>query len=256
MNVICTNCINCSGACTFLASVTLTVNFGIVQLKSPSACAHVHSYCSVSCNVMEINLCSLCNYVPLCACMQSPYDIMLHGCNVVEGGTRTMTVINDLQISSAFVRQLPLLTVTSNIGHAVSVQTSSGTIVGCGRFETLFPVDVSYRGKVTFSQFIFYFPAILADVSNSDILQYNILEGIAGTCSSKAAIFDPWNPPGTQVGSQITADQFPVGDLPHHTLEVFSLLPEVPLIGSATVIGHAVCCGLQSYLSMHKILAP
>ena len=161
-----------------------------------------------------------------------------------------MAVINDLQMSSAFVRELPLLSVTSYIGHAVSVQTSSGTIIGCGRFETLFPVDASYRDKVSFSQFSPYFPATLADVSNFEILQYNILEGIAGTCSSEAAIFDPWSPPGRQVGSVKTADQFPVGDLPNHTLEVFSLLPEVPLIGSATVLGHVVCCGLRSFLCM------
>ena len=182
----------------------------------------------------------MCLFVP--ACMQGPYNVMLQGCKDVEGGTTTMAVINELQMSSAFVRQAPLLSLTSYVGHAVSVQTSSGTIIGCGRFETLFPVDASYRDKVTFSQFVPYFPAVLADVFNNIILSHNILEGIAGTCSSEAAIFDPWSPPGRQVGSVKTSDQFPVGNLPNHTLEMlFSLLLEVPLIGSATVIGHVVC---------------
>ena len=186
----------------------------------------------------------MCLFVP--ACMQGPYNVMLQGCKGVEGGATTMAVINELQMPSTFVRQAPLLSLTSYVGHAVSVQTSSGTIIGCGRLETLFPVDASYRGKVTFSQFVPYFPAVLADVFNNIILSHNILEGIAGTCSSEAAIFDPWSPPGRQVGSVKTSDQFPVGNLPNHTLEMlFSLLLEVPLIGSATVIGHVVCYGLH-----------
>ena len=178
--------------------------------------------------------------------MQGPYDIMLHGCSGVEEGQH-LELLCIAVANSAFSLQLPVQTVTSYIGHAVSVQTSSGAILGCGRLETLFPVDASYRGKLAFSQFIAYYPAIFADVSTSEILKYNILEGIAGTCSSEAVIFDPWSPPGRQVGLIKTSDQFPVGDLPNHTLEVFSLLPEVPLIGNATVLGHLVCCGLHSY---------
>ena len=47
------------------------------------------------------------------------------------------------------------------------------------------------------------------------------------------------------MGTITTADQFPVGDLPNHVLEVLSLLPEVPIIGSATVLGHVVSHGLH-----------
>ena len=173
---------------------------------------------------------------------------MLHGCNGVDGGTALQVLVPSASYlpNATLWWQLSLvLPVTSYIGHIVSVQTSTGTIVGCGRLENLFHVDAFYRGKNTLSQFSPYLPATLADVSNSDILQYNILEGIAGTCSSKAAIFDPWSPPGRQVGSQITVDQFPVGDLPNHVLEVLALLPEVPLIGSASILGHVVCNRLK-----------
>ena len=164
----------------------------------------------------------------------------------MDGGTALQVLVPSANYLSNVTLwwQFPLvLPVTSYIGHLVSVQTSTGTIVGCGRLETIFPVDAIYRGKNTLSQYSPYLPASLADVSNSDILQYNILEGIAGTCSSEAAVFDPWSPPGRQVGPQITSDQFPVGHLPNHMLDVLSLLPEVPLIGSASILGHVVCNG-------------
>ena len=178
-------------------------------------------------------------------CLQGPYDTILHGCDGLEG--EKLLVIRALVTGG---RYLPNATLTqqlsqtvilpSYIGLAVSIQNSSGAVLGCSRFETLFPVDASYQGKHTFSQLFQYLPANLPDVSNLGIPQYNILEGIANTCSSKAAIFDPWSPPGPQLGDGITNDKVPVGDLPSHTLLHFSFVPEVPLIGSATVLGHAV----------------
>ena len=168
---------------------------------------------------------------------------MLHGCSSVKGGTTLRTLVTGINYlpSITFSQQLlELPTLTSYLGHAVSVQTSSGAILGCGRLETLFTIDASYRGKNTLSQLTPYVPATVSAVANIQFLNYNILEGIAGTCSNESAIFDPWSPPGLQVGSKNTPDQFPVGDLPNHTLEVFNLLPEVPLIGSATVLGHVV----------------
>ena len=167
----------------------------------------------------------------------------------MKGGTTLRNLVTGINYlpNATFSQRLSedlAATLTSYLGHAVSVQTSSGTILGCGRLETLFPVDASYRGKNTLSQFTPYVPALVSDVSNLEVLKYNILEGIAGTCSSESTIFDPWSPPGLQVGSKNTPDRIPVGDLPNHTLEVFSLLPEVPLIGSATVLGHVVGDGL------------
>ena len=193
-------------------------------------------------------------YINCCyPCLQGPYDTILHGCGDLEGGKVLRTLVTGASYlpNATFSQQLSeTLMLSSYIGHAVSVQNSSGAVLGCGRFETLFSVDASYRGKDTLSQFTRYLPAILSDVSNSIIFQYNILEGIANTCSNKSAIFDPWSPPGPQLGTSKTPDQFPVGDLPNHTLEVFSLLPEIPLIGSATILGHAVC---NEYEYMHLV---
>ena len=188
--------------------------------------------------------------------LQGPYDVMLHGCDTVQGGTTLRTLVTDVSLPKAtFSQKLPEFlavtsTSTSYLWDAVSVQTSSGTILGCGRLETLFSVEGSYRGSNTFSQFSPFLPATLKDVSNIDILKHNILDGISGTCSNTSTIFDPWSPPVRQVGTITTADQFPVGDLPNHLLEVLSLLPEVPLIGSATILGHVVRHGLHIHISI------
>ena len=170
----------------------------------------------------------------------------------MQVGTTLRTLATDVNLPNAtFSQKLPeflAVTSTSYLWHAVSVQTSSGTILGCGRLETLFSVEGSYNKSNTFSQFSPFLPASLKDVSNIDILKHNILDGISGTCSKKSAIFDPWSPPIRQVGTITTADQFPVGDLPNHVLEVLSLLPEVPLIGSATILGHVVRHGLHIHI--------
>ena len=169
---------------------------------------------------------------------------MLHGCDVVAATLPLKALVigaSYLPNTTFSFKLFDTIIVTSYIGYAVSVQTASGTILGCGRLENVFPVDASYQDKNTLSQANRYFPTTVVDASNDDILQYYILDGIAGTCSSKAAIFDPWSPPGPQVPEgEPSSDQFPVGDLPNHKLEVFSLLPEVPLIGSASILGHVV----------------
>lgn len=83
--------------------------------------------------------------------MQGPFDTaaMLHGCDGLEGGSAIWALDIDANCASnvAFSLKLPaILPVSSYLGHAVSVQSSSGTVIGCGRFEALFPVDASYRG--------------------------------------------------------------------------------------------------------------
>lgn len=174
---------------------------------------------------------------------------MLHGCDVLGGGTELQALVTgaDYLPNATFTQQVVgALTLTTYIGHAVSVQTSSGSMLGCGRLETLFPVDASYQDINTFSQNSPYFPVSFVDASLLNILQYNILEGSASTCSRKSSIFDPWSPPGPQPGPETTSDQFPVGDLANHNLEAFSVLHEVPLIGpgSTSILGHVVCKGL------------
>ena len=166
---------------------------------------------------------------------------MLHGCDGFNGTAPLQVLVADANYlpNASFSRQLETFNTNYN-GHAVSVQTSSGNILGCGRIEPLFTVEASYRGKITFSQYSQFLPAAVVDSSQLKIFQYNILDGIAGTCSSRASVFDPWRSTRIQLVGHVTSDQFPVGDLPNHRLEAFSLLPEVPLIGRDTVLGHAV----------------
>ena len=172
---------------------------------------------------------------------------LLHGCDGLDRANGTILAL-DISVSYSclsnvhtFSRHIPNVVMnTYYIGHAVSIQNSNGAILGCGEFETLFPVDANYRGTNTFRQYIPYFPATHMGVSKVNILQYNVLEGIAGTCSSKAVIFDPWGPIPMQVGPKKPRIQIPVGDLSNHPLGPSSHLFEVPLIGSATILGHAV----------------
>ena len=135
--------------------------------------------------------------------LQGPYDTMLHRCAGLEGGTTLITLVTGANYlpNSPFMQQLSINTLTSSniIGYAASIQTSTRVVIGCARFENLFPVDATFRGKHVFSQFIQYFPASLPDVSNLNIRQYNILEGIAGKCTSRTKIFDPWYPHGLYV---------------------------------------------------------
>ena len=183
---------------------------------------------------------------------------MLHGCDGVTAALPLSSLVigaNYLPNTTFSKKLFNAISVIDYIGFAVSVQTQSGIILGCGRLETVFPVDASYQGKNTFNQPSRFSPASVVDASNDNILQYHILDGIAGTCSSKAATFDPWGGPGLQVpDGERTSDLFPVGDLPNHRLEVFSLLPEVPLIGSASILGHAVSMHHEYmlYTFLHK----
>ena len=175
----------------------------------------------------------------ICESMQGPYNTMMHECAGLAEGTSVLVEQVHFMKNATFSKKLSEVLIVSNyLRHAVSVQDSSGAILGCGRIETLSAVAATHRGKTTFSQFSPYLPAMLVDASNLDVLQYNILEGV--TCSSRATIFDPWSPPGKLVGTRKTPDQFPLGDLSSHPLQFISFLFGINLIGSATILGHVV----------------
>ena len=222
-------------------------------------CSHIVFATCIPCNWTQSSAETGLYTFSLCARLQGPYDVMLHGCDTVQGGTTLRTLVTDVNLPNfTFSQRLPevlAVTSTSYLWHTVSVQTSSGTILGCGRLETLFPVEGSYRGKNTLSQFTQYIPPTISDLSNLELLKYNILDGISGACSKTSTIFDPWNAPSPQYGDTMTSDQVPVGDLPNHVLEVFSILPEVPLIGSATVLGLVVSHALNiAHSLVHKLM--
>ena len=165
---------------------------------------------------------------------------MVGGCRRLDNGTKILDLAVDCpQPNVNFSRQVtqPFM-VSSYIGNAVSVQHSSGTILGCGRLERHFPVYARYRDRIVFEQKSQYHRTDRVDYF-WHIFQYSILESIVDTCRSDSAIFDPWKPPPEQVGNWNTSDQFPVGDL--YNRWWYNYYIDVPLIGSATILGHAVC---------------
>lgn len=138
------------------------------------------------------------------------------------------------------------------LNHGVTIQDSSGRILACGHLETLFAVEAAYKGKSVLNQVTqFHHPGI-RDLANNELLHYNIVEALAGICSSDSRIFNPWMAPENNSVIHVTQDParsfdfYPVGNLPNHAIQFFSILPEVPLIGNATILGHTVslqfCC--------------
>ena len=135
-------------------------------------------------------------------------------CQGLKGGTQTLetTVVPWAEFIAYISRQVSMpITFSSYVGKAVSVQNSCGAILSCGWLESHFPVYASYNGQIALWQYSRYHPTYIL---NLDIIHYNVLEGIAGTCSSKAGIFNLWNPTSPlEMGTGMTADQFPVGEL-------------------------------------------
>lgn len=160
---------------------------------------------------------------------------MLHGCDDLEGGEIILTL--DAEVNCSFSRQLSLPLLSSHRDLAISVQTSSGEILGCGSVEGSFSVHAMYKGKFVLSQHTPYIPTV--PLPDFNLLTFNVLEGISGT-----SVFDPWNAQAKEICNAATFDQIPVGKLTCHKpviLFLQHLLLEVPLIGSATILGHMVC---------------
>ena len=178
---------------------------------------------------------------PSCLCLQGPYDTvpMLHGCDRLEGGKTLFTL--DAGGNCSFLRQLSLRLDFSHLDRAISVQTPYEEILGCGRIERSFPVTAMYKGRLVLSQHSPYLPTVA--LPEFDLLKSNVLEGISGS-----SVFDPWNAQARGICNATTFDQIPVGKLtcrqPEQLFSRPSLL-EVPLIGSATILGHMVCINLK-----------
>ena len=164
-------------------------------------------------------------------------------CSDLDEGTTILHIdVYCPQLSARFSHQLstPLMIPSYN-GTAVSVQ-NSGTIISCGRLETHFPVLASYHKQIILQQNSPYHQTRHVSwriIYSLKFYEYTILDGINGTCSSNTDIFDPWNPSPEKIGNDNTTDQFPVGDLPNRRM--YNYYPDVPLIGSATILGHVVC---------------
>ena len=172
--------------------------------------------------------------------LQDHTTSLMSRCNSRERGEKITKITINCSLNADFSKQISnAMKYSSYLGHAVSVQTSSGEILGCGRFESHFPVYAEYNGHIVLEQYSRYHLAVIMFWSSLDIFQHKVLEGITDTCSSEAAIFDPWMDSLMSVGNQQTPDQFAIGDLSNRQVGLYYL--DAPLIGSATILGHAVC---------------
>lgn len=192
-------------------------------------------------------------------CLQGPYATAENACASLNNINQKEVLVDNITIAIS-LDSLPnvsfsrLYTGPSSallptyVLRGVSVQDSSGNVLGCGRLETVFAVDVAYKGKGVLNQFLQFLQPGVTDPSRIELLQYNIVDNLPGFCSRNSTVFNPWMAPVMQDYDEVSIDQIPIGYLPNHRIEYFSVLPEVPLIGSATIIGHTVslraCIGL------------
>ena len=155
-----------------------------------------------------------------------------------------MTIpVNNSWLNVRFSKLLPqYLNVSVYMGHVISIQTFNGTILGCGRLENHLSVYASYRDAIVLRQHSPYHRThrIGWTLDQVDILKYSVLDIIGDRCSHNASAnkFNPWKPPPEKVGCQNTTDQFAVGDL--FNRQKYGHFLDAPLIGSATILGHAV----------------
>ena len=186
--------------------------------------------------------------------MQGPYYTLQNGCGGL--GNKTDILVYNVVIASsfdslpdaAFSRQYNgalRAPFSSYLLHGVTIQDNSGNILACGRLETKFAVQAAYKGNSVLNQLSQFLHTQVSNTSNLNFLQYNIVED---ACSSNAKIYTPWIPPWLQGVMGGPYDSVPVGNLSHHEVKNSSILPEVPLIGNATVIGHTVSLQFECYL--------
>ena len=160
------------------------------------------------------------------------------GCNNLDAGKSILEIDVDCSwLNRTFLKQLPEpLNVSAYFNSAMSIKNTSGGILGCGRLQRHFPVYASYNGDVVFEQMSQYHLATGVSWSK-EIFKYSVLESIVHTCPNDSDTFNPWEVRPHSVGTVKTADQFSVGDL---STGWYSYRLHVPLIGSATILGHTV----------------
>ena len=220
---------NCAKPCLYSCMVTGWCNLISLHISS-SLCMPIGLGCLWMCVLVSVLY------------LQDPTtsNAAMPRCNSSGMTANTMRMTVNCALNADFSKQISnAVKYSSYLGHAVSVQTSSGDILGCGRFDRHFPVNAEYNGHIVLEQYSRYHLTIIRPLSDLDIFQSKVLEGITGTCSSEAAIFDPWMYSPMSVGRQQTPDQFAIGDLPNRQVAFYYL--QAPLIGSATILGHAVC---------------
>ena len=140
--------------------------------------------------------------------------------------------------------------------HGISIRNKkSGEILACARISSALQLGASYKEKPTLRQFVKYFHTFLSSPSESELLAYEILDQIGGkniSCTDRSAIFDPWR--NATIEGVTTQDVIAVGDLPNIEVINVWIVMEVPLLGPASIIGHAVRALGISYATQRNFL--
>ena len=110
---------------------------------------------------------------------------------------------------------------------ALAVTHANGTVLSCALMEFLNDVGASYNSFTAISQ---RFPQYFANVVDNHIRQYDVLSDASSTegCMDRSSVFNPWG------GDPA------VGELSRMGVVVPNEIPGVPVIGSASIIGHKV----------------
>ena len=146
------------------------------------------------------------------------------------------------QAQSVIAHRSSNVSIARYYNHGISIRDKkSGEILACARISSILELGASYKDTPTLRQFIKYYYTFLSYPTTRKLLAYEILDQIGGkniSCTDRSAIFDPWR--NATIDGVTTQDVIAVGDLPNNELIRTFLLKEVPLIGPASIIGHAV----------------
>ena len=172
-----------------------------------------------------------------CASTVSEEDILLVDDIIIEPSPLP-------QAQSMIIHHSSNVKINNFINKGISIRDKeSGEILACARISSALQLGASYKDKPTLRQFIKYFHTFFSSPSESELLAYQILDQIGGkniSCTDRSAIFDPWRNATIEGVTTQDIDVIAVGDLPNNELIDVWTVMEVPLLGPASIIGHAV----------------
>ena len=124
----------------------------------------------------------------------------------------------------------------------LAVTNTDGTVLSCALLQTLHDVGASYN-SITSPAISQRFPHYFATVIDNRIRQYDVLSDASSPsegCMDRSSVFNPWG------GDPA------VGELPKTGVVRPNDIPEVPVIGSASIVAHKVgaCVFVRTYICM------
>lgn len=113
----------------------------------------------------------------------------------------------------------------------LAVTNGGGTVLSCALLQTLHDVGASYN-SINTPAITHRFPHYFATVTDNRIRSYDVLRDASsptGICMDRNSVFNPWETDPA------------VGELPRSGVVLPNDIPGVPVIGSASIVGHKVC---------------